>query len=212
METPQTEQTARKPSDDLPDGAPDGLKQAADGKPGKDPYDPSGVTEAPPKERSEPERAQIQDAAKKEISALDYLLGTVKPVKFTVKARLDTARGRAELTFHCHQIDGDRIITLEDQYKKGGGPFAELDDVRLNAAIAYEATDRLTDSSGREVDVQGGEFAGEMVDPRIALEKRFQFQPGVLAGVAAQVRQMAGYSGDRVEAAEVAIETAVSNS
>lgn len=193
-------QTERPPSADLPAGAPDGLKRATDAKPGTDPFPTDGSPE------------QKAEAFNDEVGALDYLLGQQAPQRFSVKTHVDTDKGRKALTFHLHQIDGDKIIELEDENRKGSGPFAELDDVRLNAGIVSEALIELEDETGKKTDAKSPEFIGQFVDPKIALEKRFQFNPGILAGVAGQVRGMAAYSGDRVEPAEHAVKRAVSNS
>lgn len=164
--------------DDLPPDAPDGLRKAAEG--GAD-------------------RMTVGE----ERDALDFLLGATKPVEYDVPVKYDTSAGRKELTFRIRQLDGKVILKLEDSHKKGTGPFAELDDIAFNAALVAEATVFLTDASGREVDPKGHEFIGDLgFGPAEAMEVRFKFQPGILDGVAGQIRSISGYSPDRVGAAE----------
>lgn len=164
------------PSDSLPDGSPEGLKKVADGE------DASKLTVG------------------EERGALDWVLGATKPVEYDVPVKFDTPDGTKELTFHIRQLDGKKIIGLEDEHRKGSGPFAELDDIAFNAALAAEATVYLTDPTGRKVApnepdfIAGLDFGG----PAEAMRIRFKYQPGLLDGIAGQIRSVSGYAPDRV--------------
>lgn len=169
-----------RPSDALPPETPEGLRKAADGEAG-------------------------EMTVREEKGALDYLLGATKPVEYDVPVKYDTPAGVKELTFHIRQLDGKAIIKMEDKHRKGSGPFAELDDIMFNAEIVAAATLWLTDTSGRQVDPRSPDFIGELgFGPAEAMELRFKFQPGVLDGLAGQIRSISGYAPDRVGTAEQA--------
>lgn len=170
-----------KPSEGLPPDTPEAIKAAADGS-AKD------VT------------------VKAERDALDWLLGASKPVEYDISTKFDTPAGTKELIFHIQQLDGKKIIKLEDEHRKGTGPFAELDDIAFNAALVAEATLLIKDGK-REVSPAEPEFIGDLgFGPAMAMELRFKYQPGLLDGVAGQIRSVSGYAPDRVGAAERANE------
>jgi hypothetical protein len=167
-----------KPSDALPPDTPEAVRKAADG---------------------EGEKVTVGE----ERGALDYLLGPTKPVEYDVPVKYDTEAGPKELTFHIQQLDGKAIIKMEDSHRKGTGPFAELDDIEFNADLAAAATLYIEDETGRQVDPRSEEFMGGMgFGAALAMETRFKFQPGLLDGVAGQVRSVSGYAPDRVGSAE----------
>lgn len=168
------------PSASLPDGAPEGLKKAADG-------DANGVTVG------------------EERDVLSYLLGATKPVEYDVDVKFDTPAGTKKLVFHIQQLDGKKIIALEDDNKKGSGPFAELDDIAFNAALVAEATVYLEDpETGKKVEPDSREFLGglDFGGPAEAMGLRFKYQPGLLDGVGGQIRSVSGYAPERVGTAE----------
>lgn len=167
-----------KPSAALPPDAPDALRTAADGK--ADDVTIGGEHEA-----------------------LSYLLGATKPVEYDVPVKFDTPAGTKELTFHIRQLDGKAIIKKEDAHRKGSGPFAELDDIAFNADLVAEATVWISDATGRKVEPNSPEFDGGLgYGPALAMETRFKFQPGILDGIAGQIRSVSGYAPDRVGTAE----------
>lgn len=171
-------QEPAKRSDVLPDDAPEAVRQAADG---------------------EAEKVKVGG----EKTALDWLLGATRPVEYDVPVKFDTPEGPKELVFHIRQLDGKTIIDTEDEHRKGTGPFAELDDIAFNADLVAKATLHFTDPSGRKIDPRSAEFLGENpFGPAIAMEARFRFQPGLLDGVAGEIRKVSGYAPDRVGAAE----------
>jgi hypothetical protein len=173
------------PAEALPAGSPEGLKKAARG--GK----ASTVEEA---------------------GALDFLLGPTTALQFEVPVQLDTDKGRKELTFVIQQMDGDRIIKLEDDHREGSGPFAELDDVGFNAALVAEGTVVIRDTTGRETAPDEAEFIGGAVTPADAMKARFKKQSGLLAGLAGEIRRVSGYEPKRVGQAEAPIRDAVGGS
>lgn len=188
-----------KPSDALPGGSPDGLNEAADAEPGK----PAFANQSP------------EEAVDKEAGALDFLLGAPAAIKYDVPVTIDIPGGRqAELTFVIRQMDGKRIIELENEHRTGGmGPFSEIDDIAFNAHLVAEGTEKIVDKgSGREVTPDSMEWIGDQVTPQDAMRARFRFQSGVLAGIAGQIRAISGYRPDRVGTAERPMRHAVGNS
>lgn len=181
----------------LPDGAPEGLERMAGD---------------PPESLEADESAAARAAGDQlESGALDFLLGNPEPIEYDVPVKLDTPSGRKSLTFRIRQLDGSRILQLERENRKGTGPFAELDDLRFNAAIVAAATLYIEDEAGVRVEPQSPEFAAQWRDPKLAMEKRFEFQPGILDGITAQIRAVSGYTNDRVEDAERAVVDAAGN-
>lgn len=194
---PRTDEEVTKPSDALPGGAPDGLVEAADTTPGKRPF-----------EEDEPE-----EAGEKESEALDFLLGNPHALRYDVEVEYDIPGGRrVPLVFVIKQLDGKRIIDIEDEHRIGGrGPFSELDNVATDAHLVAEATEKIVDKkAGKEVETDSMEFIGAGVTPQDAMRSRFAFQSGLLAGVAAHVRTISGYSPGRVGDPQRPIRQAVS--
>lgn len=195
----------RKPSDALPEGAPDGLKEAADAE-GERPY-----SRAPGQDEDEARVA----GARKEEEALEFLLGDPAAIGFEVPVMIYVPGGKdKELTFLIRQVDGKKLIDLENEYRTGGaGPFSELDEPNFNAALCAEATLKIVDKETKEeVDPRSEKFIGEWVTPVDAMRNRFRFQAGLLAGVTANIRRVSGYDQTRVGIAQRAAREAVSNS
>lgn len=169
-----------KPSTRLPEDAPEAAKKAADGELTAE-SDPNG------------------DAEK---TALDWILGaTMRPGRY-VPVEVETPNGMRKLVFRILALDPNKIIQLENEHRKGEGPFAELDEMKFNAALVAEATEYVTDSSGREMRLSSEEFRAGLPSAAIALERKFTFQGGLLDGVVARIRQISGYDPQRVGGAE----------
>lgn len=197
-------------SDDLPAGAPPALRTAADaGMAGADEAPLAGPT---------PDRDRPVAEQRAEASALDFVLGAPRPLKYDVPVTVDVPGGRsAEMVFVVRQVDGSRILELEDEHTQGIGPFAKLDDARFNAALVSEACIEMQEKNSngqvvRRVTADSPEFVGQFGSPAIAMEKRFGFQAGVLSGIAGQIRSVSGWRPDRVGQAERPIREAVGNS
>ena len=181
-------QSTPSESDGLPEGAPDGLKTAADTGNGQIP----DITIA------------------QERGALDFILGPTAAVEFDVPVRLDTPTGEKPLIFRIKQMDGKRLLALEVEHKEGTGPFAPTDDVALDAHIVSEATVEITDGlTGASIDPKSMEFLGNATTPFDAMRTRFKFTPGIMTGIAAQVRSVSGYNPEKVKSAERVIADAV---
>lgn len=195
-----------QPADALPDGAPDGLKAAANAGAHSKPDLAPGVQDPA-------EKAGAEEEA--EAGALDFLLTDPHAIQYDVPVALDIPGGRTkELTFVVRQLDGDRILELEDEHTRGFGPLARLDDAPFNAALVAEGTITIQekDKDGnvvKEVDPRSKEWMGNEPDPAHAMGKRFQFQAGLLSGVAGQIRYVSGWAGGRVGTASRPVRDAV---
>lgn len=177
------------PADALPAGAPEGLRKAARNE---DLDDKTAKTAG--EERLAGEQA--------EAGALEFLLGAQGPISYDVKTALRTPDGPRILTFKIVQMDGARILEIEDENRIGSGPFSKLDETKNDAALVAEATLHLTDPGGTVVEVDSEEFRGRWDDPKIAMEKRFRWQAGLLQGVAERVKEVSGYAPGNVGRAE----------
>lgn len=187
-------------------------------------HDPAGILADAPDALERAAGADAEDVdAKEEGEALDFLLGATQALRFDVPVTLDTPKGPKKLVFVIEQIDGKKIIDLEKQYRNGTGPFAEVDDIGLNAAIVSEATKEIRDAVDEGatpkpgVDPSSEKFRGGIPSAADAMQIRFKFQPGLLDGVAGEIRRVSGYATDRVGQAERAnaratITNAVGNS
>lgn len=175
------------PASKLPDGAPEGLQEAARGK---------------------------EIDAKGESDALDFLLGRTEPIVYDIPVKFDTPQGQKRLILVVRQLDGERILELEKENRKGDGPFAELDDVACNAAVVAEAAIAIVDPSTQvEVDPKSDRFVGNAPGGvAMAMKIRFKYQSGLLDGVAGQIRSVSGYNPSRVESASRSIRDAVGGS
>lgn len=171
----------------LPTGAPEGLVKAAQGK------DVTGDEER---------------------DVIDFLLGKQAAPRYKVEVKFDTPKGTRELVWTLRALDGRRIFALEKEYTKTGSgvPYGDLDDIAFNAALVAEATVEIASPSGRKVDIKSDEFRAGCASPVDALMQRFHYQSGVLAGLAGQVREISGWSPDRIGSAQRVITTAVGNS
>lgn len=152
--------------------------------------------------RSEQPDKDDPEAAKKEATVLDWLLGPTEPLEFDCVAHVDTKDGRQKLVFHFKQLDDTRLDELEKEHSEQTLMGRNVDRLMLNAAIVAEATLYLEDADGKQVDPKSAEFRGpigSVVDP---MRTRFKFQPGILGAVAEEIRGAAGLAMDRVEGAE----------
>jgi hypothetical protein len=176
MEASMTGTTEYDPASALPEGAPEPVKEAVRGN-------------------------EIDGQGEK--TALDWLLGPTLALEYDVPVKYETPDGMRELVFHIQQLDPDKMQEIDARNRQGDGPFAKLNVLAYNAEIVFEATRYFTDESGRHVDPRSAEFRGEMPgSPVLALQARFKKQGGILETVAERVREVTGYSPDRVGAAQ----------
>jgi hypothetical protein len=177
------------PAAHLPGGAPEGLKEAARGHAG-----------------------EVDGAEESE--ALDFLLGRTRPLLYEIPTRFDTDKGERRLIFVVQQMDGERILEIEKENRKGDGPFAELDDIACNAQMVSEACVAIVDAkTGAEVAPTDDRFIGGAPGgAAMAVKVRFKYQSGILDGVTGQIRSVSGYNPNRVEAATRSVRDAVGGS
>lgn len=179
-------QSSDPPLAGLPGGAPLAVRNAAEGNP----VDGKG-----------------------ERTALDWLCGATTPLNYTVDVQYATPDGIKPLRFHMKQLDVAVLDAIEKRNRKGDGPFAELTTRTYNAEVIATATDTIEDlATGTHMDVNGPQFLGPIPSPPIAMEKRFEFQPGLLRGLVSEVRDMAGDNADRVGTAQRVLVDAAGNS
>lgn len=144
------------------------------------------------------------EATQGEVAVLDFLLGPTKAIEYEVDAAIDTDKGQGVLTFGFRQIRDSRIEELEEEYTSGEGGFAKVDRKGLNAAKVAEAVIWMQDRTGKKVMLADPEFMGEGIgDPADAVRARFQYQPGVLINLAAEIDAAAGMTSGRMGFAKV---------
>lgn len=146
-----------------------------------------------------------------EVDALDWLLGATQRPEYDVPFQYETPKGMKRLLFHVKGLDARRMEELDAEHRNGDGPFAKLDTAGFNAAVAAEAVAYIQNPTNmRKVSVE--EFLGEAPNPVIGFEMRFKYQPGILDGLVAQIRDKAGYTADRVGTAQRSVVEAAGNS
>lgn len=148
-----------------------------------------------------------------EKDALDWLLGATTRLEHDVPVKFETTDGLVELVFHIQQLDGMRLEQIEEEHRNGDGPFAKLDTLAYNAHVVSEATLYIASESGRRIEPKSEAFiAGHPMGAIGAMQGRFKYQPGILAGVEAEIRKLAAYSNDRVGSAQRSLVAAAGNS
>lgn len=173
------------------------------------PEQKSGAT-GPPSPPEEDGKAALDRAAAgetidgaEERSALDWLLGATRVLEYDVPVDYETPDGMKKLTFHIRQLDPDKIDEIENNNRKGDGPFARVDRYGFNVDLAAEATLYFTDESGRKVEPTSEEFRGGMPGGTAqALRVRFKGQGGIFAALSDEIQSVSGFSPDRVGTAQ----------
>lgn len=160
-----------------------------------------------------------------EQDALDYLLAPKPPRLYDVKVDYETEGGTVPLTFVIRGMDGRKIDSIEQEHV--AEVSGRLDRIGADCHLVAEATRFLVGRAGHEVELTSQEFLTirvpdpdepgvmkehSLASPVDALEARFKTQLGLISGVAAEVRRVAGYSPDRVSSARRRLVNAVGNS
>lgn len=196
-----TEATATPAPGSLPDRAPGEAEQ---------PEDPA-LAGAPEGVREAAEGGKLTDA--EEHGALHWLLGPTTRPKARVPVTLATEAGDKRLIIGLVALDGRRIQQLDDENRKGDGPFAKLDTVSFNVALACEAIAYFEDETGQQIKPDSEEFIGGMPGGlSAAMELRFKYAPGILETLGERVRELSAYSPDRVGQAQRVLVDVAGNS
>lgn len=156
--------------------------------------------DAPPEIRAVAAGQEINTGAE-EKAALDWFLGATKPLEYSVPVDFETPAGMKKLIFNLRQVDSGRLEEIDEENRKGDGPFSKLDVQAFNVAAIVEATLSVTDETGNEVKLTDERFLGGIPSPDLALRTRFKYQGGLLEHVVDRIREKAGFSSDRVGAA-----------
>lgn len=146
-----------------------------------------------------------------ELSALDWLLGTPRPIVHDIPVDLETESGMRKLTFVTGRIDPRKIdgIELRNVQQSTG----RVDRITADCEIIAELCTEMFDATGKRVSLRSDEFLtvpgaardhrGEpeslkLASPALALERRFGGQEGLLTLVAAEIRRLGGYDPQRL--------------
>lgn len=148
-----------------------------------------------------------------ESSALGWLLGNPRPMIYGVPVDFDTPDGMRKITFVIQAQDGHALDEIERRHTNEASGLVDAPSV--NSEMVWKATLAIEDATGRETTLDSEEFLTfpttdergdkttmKIADPRIALERRFRTQMGLLTGVASEVRRISGYTRDRVGSAQ----------
>lgn len=144
-----------------------------------------------------------------EHSALDWLLGTPKPIMHEIPVDLETPRGMRRLTFVARRIDPRKIDAIEIRNVQQS--TGRIDRITADAEIIAETCDVVEDGK-RTVRLNSEEFCtvllrkrdtGEIepvhfANPAEAIQRRFVGQEGLLTLIAAEIRRLGGYDAQRL--------------
>lgn len=153
--------------------------------------------------------------AKQERGALDYLLGSAKPLAYTITVDYETEDGMKPLTFHFRGMDAGRIDKIEQEHIDDRTNV--MDKIAADTALVYEATTKIVDDAGGEIVPKDERFRsvkeGEppLASGADAMRYRFGTQAGLLAGVATAIREKAGWDRERVGKASRLLVAAAGN-
>lgn len=202
--------TARRP-EQPPEGAPP-TSDRRDRAAGIDPEAPQAVLDA---------ARGHELKASGERSAVGYLLGKAKAPKYKVRVDFATDDGDVVLWFYIHSLDSARIDAIEnthtDRTKVTADGMPDVDQLRINAEIVTDACITISDGepgtaayeTGGQTKPTDPDFLAGNVSGAEALQQRFHWQAGLLAGVAREVRRISGWAPDRVgQAARVLVDVA----
>jgi hypothetical protein len=166
--------------------------------------------------QGEPGREMLEHAAQgaeldqaEEASALDWLLGTPKPISHKIPVDLETESGMRKLTFISQRIDPRKIDAIEIRNVQQS--TGRIDRITADCEIIAESCTELDDGR-RKVKLNSDEFMTvrlrnrdtdqvepvKLASPATALEKRFVGQEGLLTLVAAEIRRLGGYDPQRL--------------
>lgn len=187
--------SAPKPSDDLPQDAPEAVRELADG------------TDA---------KKMKRDA---EHDVIAFFLGQQAAPRYKMRVEFDTPVGMLPMEWVVRALDGKTIDEIEKRHTPDNqGPFGEMDDLAANAELVAEATVLIRDpKSGTEITIDDPRIrqtadGREVVSINDAIKARFHWQSGLLAGMAGNVRRASGWAPDRVGEATRVMSDAAGNS
>jgi hypothetical protein len=144
-----------------------------------------------------------------EHAALDWLLGTPKPIMHEIPVDFETEKGMKKLTFLTRRIDPRKIDAIEIRNIQQS--TGRVDRITADCEIIAESCDVLDDGR-RKVNLNSDEFltvrlrnrdtgeveAVKLASPATALERRFVGQEGLLTLVSAEIRRLGGYDPQRL--------------
>jgi hypothetical protein len=148
-------------------------------------------------------------SAEEERGALSFLLGKTRRLQYTLPVQYDTEEGMKTLRVRIQQCDDRKLNELDAAARDGDGPFAKLDTTQFNASVCAEGMVYVEDETGRRVMCDSEEWIGGAPNPVIAMEVRFKFEPGLLEGIAEEIRRVSGYAPNRVGSAQRVLVNAV---
>lgn len=163
--------------------------------PPPDPHKPV-LPEGAPEAVEEAARGRVPDM-NAERDVLDWLLAPQAPIVYEVPVEFDTEKGSMKLLFIIQSLDSMVIDRIErDNMDMTTGRSADL---TINAEVVAAALIKFrSPTSGREIEISDAAFMSGVPSPAVALEQRFHWQAGLLAGVASEVRRASGWAPDRV--------------
>jgi hypothetical protein len=158
-----------------------------------------------------------------ERDALDFLLAPKPARLYNVPTEYETERGTMRLLFVIRGMDGRRIDSIEQANVSDS--TGKLDATTAACQLVAEGTAWLEGRPGHQVrmdsdeflslrvpDGEGGMKVTRLASPADALEARFKTQLGLVAGVARELRRIAGYDPSKVGSAQRRLADAVGNS
>lgn len=136
------------------------------------------------------ERDQLTDQDEK--TALDYLLGGLPRLEYTVPVMIETPVGQRELTWRIRQVSQEEQYAIEQRHRPADSPFARLDVVGFALELVLAGTVEFGDP-GRMIKPDDPEWIGGHPLGAIgALKDRFKHQGGIFAGLRDVIQEVSG--------------------
>ena len=151
-------------------------------------------------------------SAEDERTALDWFLQPQRPLRYRAEVQFDTPQGLKPLVLVLRSLPQSEMERIETRNRKGEGIMAEYDDFQANVEIVGEALVSLEGPDGRSMEPTDPRVLSGLPSVAEAMKARFFYQPGLLSGVASEVRRISGWGSDRVGRAERILTAAAGNS
>lgn len=153
-----------------------------------------------------------------EREAMRYLLSSAgKPMEYTAPVEWETDNGPKKIPWRLRSLPAREIDRIETENRQeGSNPFEGLKEPNASAALVAAATvfpDIRSEEFRRPpepTDTNPDRIAD--ADPADALMRVFEFQSGLLSGLAGEVRRISGFDPQRVGMAKRSLTRAVGNS
>lgn len=169
------------------------MSESQVGRPSVDPE----VAEAVERGKSAVQKAvqapdQISDQEEKD--ALDFLLGGLPRLEYTVPVQIETPDGPRELIWRIRQVGADEQMLIEQKHRDADNPFSRVDAVGFAQELVLAGTVAIG-TPGRMIAPDDEEWVGgHPLGAAGAMKTRFKHQGGIFFGLRDRIQEVSGTS------------------